>query len=121
MTQKLLCLCATAALLFVFATTNVASAQDAAAPEPSAPVACPCEFAPAGVPCRWGCCTAPWLAKGCQPVVSYRIGLLGCIRPVVYAPVYRPVCVPPPRFVAPYPCAVPCAVPVRAVYAPYCW
>ena len=121
MTQKMLCLCAAVALLFAVATANVASAQ--VVPAPSAPVDCPCDFAPA--PCKWACSPAPWFGKGCPPVMTYRIGPFGAIRPVVYAPVYRPVYIPPrfvaPRFVAPYPCATPYAVPARAMYAPYCW
>ena len=112
MTQKMLCLCAAAALLFVFATANVSSAQDPI-PAPSAPLACPCEFA--SIPCQWGCarCCVP----GC-PAVTYRVGLFGAIRPVVYAPVYRPVYTArlAPRYVCPPPYMAP-----RAVYAPYCW
>jgi len=90
MTQKMFCLFAAAALLFVFATANVASAQDAAAP---APAGCPCAFAAA--PC--GPCS---FAPGCLPYAGYRIGPFGAVRPVVYAapvvrvPVYRPVYVP---------------------------
>ena len=126
MTQKLLCLCAAVALLIAFSTANVASAQEAVAvPEPSAPVAaCPCEFGPA-VACRVGCYRAAWYAPGCPPVVTYRVGLFGHIRPVVAAPVcrpapvvYRPAYVP--RLAVGYPCAVPCYAPAR-VYAPYCW
>ena len=123
----MLCLCATVALLFVFATANVASAQEAAGPETGAAVACPCEFAPAAVPCRWGC-AYPQCVKACPPVVSYRVGLFGHIRPVVQAPVYRPVPVrfaapvcAPPVYVAPRFVAAPCpayVVPARPVF---CW
>jgi hypothetical protein len=139
MTQKLLCLCAAVALLIAFSTANVASAQNGAPmPEPSAPVACPCEYAPVAVPCRTGCYRrigcyrAPWFAPGCPPVVTYRVGLFGHLRPVVHAPVYRPVPVfyhapvvyrPAyvPRLAVGYPCATPYVFPARAVYAPYCW
>jgi hypothetical protein len=91
MTQKLLCLCAVCALLFVFATANVANAEGGAAT-----AGCPCAFA-AG-PCK--------LANPCYPPVAYRVGWFGAVRPVVYAPVYRaPVYRPvhiAPRFYAPY-------------------
>jgi hypothetical protein len=138
MTQKLLCLCAAVALLIAFSTANVASAQNGALlPEPSAPVACPCEYAPVAVPCRIGCYRgigcyrAPWFAPGCPPMVTYRVGLFGHIRPVVHAPVYRPMPVPVyrhafvPRLA--HPCVAPCVVPARVVPArvmyapPYCW
>jgi len=134
MTQKLLCLCAAVALLIAFSTANVASAQNGAPmPEPSAPVACPCEYGPVAVPCRIGCYRgigcyrAPWFAPGCPPAVTYRVGLFGHIRPVVHAPVvYRPVPVVPvcrPAYVPrlAYPCATPYVVPARVMYAPYCW
>jgi len=122
MTQKTLCLCV-AALLFVCATANVASAQSAV-PALSAPIAaCPCEATPA--PCNWAC--PPWFAKGCPPVVTYRVGLLGHIRPVVHVPVYRPVAVRPvvvtTRF-APAPTWYACptyVAPYRPVYGTYCW
>ena len=120
MTQKMLCLCAAVALLFAFATTNVASAQESAVPAHGVSAGCPCEFAP--TPCPWSCCS-PWLAKGGCPAVTYRIGPLGAIRPVVYAPVYRPVYTTrlAPRYVCPPVCPPPCILPPRAVYAPYCW
>jgi len=91
MNRKLLCLCAAVALLFAISTANVASAQEGA---PAAPAACPCEFAPAAVPCQWACKPAPWV-KGCPPVVTYRVGPFGAIRPVVHTPVHRPVYVAP--------------------------
>jgi len=91
MTQKLFCLCAVCALLFVFAAANVASAEEASA----APADCPCGHVAA--PC---CHVNP-----CCPSVTYRVGLFGVVRPVVYAPVYRPVYLPP-RYV--YPPYVPC-------------
>jgi len=99
MTQKLFCLCAAAALLFVFATANVASAQEIVA----APTACPCAMAP--VPCA----PCKFIAPGCPPTFGYRIGPFGAIRPVVYAapvvrvPVYRPVFVPRHHRVVAYP------------------
>ena len=131
MTQKTLYLCAAVVLLCAFATANVASAQEmrGVLPAPSAPVAvCPCEAAP--VPCNWAC--SPWFAKGCPPVVTYRVGLLGHIRPVVHLPVYRPVVVRPVAVrpvvvttrLAPAPTWYACptyVVPSRPVYGPYCW
>jgi len=125
MTQKMLCLCTAVALLFVCATANVASAQDVpGVPAPSTPVAaCPCGTAPAS--CNWTC--PPWFAKGCPPVVTYRIGLFGHIRPVVHMPVYRPVAVRPvvvTTRLAPAPVWYACptyVVPPRPVYGPYCW
>ena len=129
MTQKFLCLCAVVALLIAFSTTNVANAQETAMPEPSAPVACPCDFGPTAIPCRAACFRTSW--RGCPPVVTYRVGLFGHVRPVVKAPVYRsvPVCPPAPVFRAAYvprlpvvyPCATPYMVPVRVMHAPYCW
>ena len=90
MTQKLFCLCAVCALLFVFATANVASAE-----EVGAPAGCPCDYVAA--PCKF-------VTPACPPV-AFRVGLFGVVRPVVYAPVYRPVYYPPryvyPRY-APY-------------------
>jgi len=102
MTQKLFYLCATCALLFAFATVNVASAQDI---DPVAVAGCPC-----ATPCKPACSYDP-----CCPPVSYRVGLFGVVRPVVYAPVYRPVYFPA-RFVAP------AYVPYRPACPPYyCW
>jgi len=97
MTQKLFCMCAAVALLFALATANVANAQEAAV----APAGCPCVFATA--PCQFVCparvCTVrawhPWQVNPCPPMVSYRVGPFGAIRPVMYAPVYRPVHVRP--------------------------
>jgi len=128
MTQKLLCSCAVVALLVAFSTANVASAQEVAVPEPSAPVAtCPCEFGPAVATCRIGCYRAAWYAPGCPPAVTYRVGLFGHIRPVVHAPVVHapvvrvpvaripvvraPVCYPTPVC---YPAPVVC----RPAYVP---
>jgi hypothetical protein len=109
MTQKLFCLCAAAALLCVFTTANVASAQ-----KPTA-AGCPCESA-AAAPCpHVACPIAPWCTSGCPLPVAYRVGPLGAIRPVVYAPVYRPVYVPP-RYVCPPP-----YISYRPMYVPYCW
>ena len=108
MTQKLFCLCVAAALLFVFATVNVASAQEVATP---APVGCPCAFTAA--PC------APCITPGCPPFAGYRIGPFGAVRPVVYAPpvvrvpVYRPVFVPRYYRAVGYPPMVTCP--------PYYW
>jgi hypothetical protein len=100
MTQKLLCLGAVCALLFVFATANVANAENAA---PAA--AAPCAYA----------CAMPCQANPCfYPPVAYRVGLFGHIRPVVYAPVVRPVYVAP-RF------AYPAYVPYRACPPYYAW
>jgi len=102
MTQKLLGLCAVCALLFVFATANVASAEEAGA----ASADCPCGHTVA--PCK---CANPYAHPCCPPVasccppVAYRVGLFGVVRPVVYAPVARPVYFPP-RYV--YPPYVPC-------------
>jgi hypothetical protein len=96
MTQKLVCL--GAALLVVFAVTNVVSAEEAVVKTDTGTQTvvtkgdCPCSVA-ALPPC-------------CPPVV-YRVGPFGGLRPVVYAPVYRPVYYP--RY-------------YRAWYpAPYCW
>ena len=89
MTQKLFFVCAVCALLFVFATANVASAD-----EPVAPAIC----APCGVvhaaPCSFNPCYVP--------PVAYRVGFFGVVRPVHYAPVYRPVYVAPRFYYAPY-------------------
>ena len=114
MSRKLFCLCAAATLLVAFATANVASAQEAVPALPpmapmAAPAACPCVFpaAPQFVcpvracnPCAWNPCVVtwqvrPWHVNPCMPPVAYRIGPLGAIRPVVYAPVVRPVVVVP--------------------------
>jgi hypothetical protein len=91
MTQKLFCLCAVGALLFAFATVNVASAQEAVAP-----AGCPCgvsHVAPCPMPCGY---------NPCYPPTAYRVGLFGVIRPVYYAPVYRPVYAAPRYYYAPY-------------------
>ena len=117
MTQKLFCICAAAALLVAVSTANVASAHDLA--DPTAPVAaCPCEFAPA--PCGLVC-----YGKGCCPPVTYRVGLFGVIRPVVYTPVYRPVVVPAPvyrpRLVARYAACPPYPACPPVYTVPYCW
>ena len=108
MTKKLLCLCAVGALLFAVSMANVASAQEVMS-EPGAPVACPCGVAP----CNWA------YSPGCCPPVTYRVGLFGYVRPVVYAPAYRPVYVAP-RFAYRY-AGPPYVVPFRPVVAPYCW
>ena len=96
MTQKLFCLCAAVVVLVVFATANVASAQEVVA----APAACPCTLT------LTPCAPCKFIAPACPPVVGYRIGPFGAIRPVVYTapvvrvtpvvrvPVYRPVYVP---------------------------
>ena len=108
MTRKMLCLCAVVALLLAVSMASVASAQETA---PAAP--CPCGNVGSAAPCAWGCPAAPWLGNGCQPIVTYRVGLFGAIRPVIYAPVYRSV--------SPwYTCPPPYAAPYRPVYAPYC-
>ena len=86
MTQKLFFVCAACALLFVFAAANVASADEAVAP-----AACP--------PCN---VVAPCSVSPCVPPVAYRVGWFGVVRPVVYAPVYRPVYVAPRYYHAPY-------------------
>ncbi|MCL2005245.1 MAG: hypothetical protein FWG73_03675 [Planctomycetaceae bacterium] len=90
MIKKLSCLCAVAAVLFVFATANVANAQEAAQP-----AGCPCVAAPA--PCQFTPACPPVWARACPPVVSYRIGPFGGIRTVVHAPVYRAPVVVVPR------------------------
>ena len=100
MTRKLLCLCAACALFFVFATANVASAEDVEAPA-AVTAGCPCGMT--ACPLQFNPCCAP----------TYRIGLFGVVRPVVYAPVMRPVYVPQ-RVVCPV--AVPC---LRAYPANY--
>ena len=87
MTQKLLCVCAVCTLLFVFAATNVACAEEAAAACP------PCVVAHAA-PCNVNPCYVP--------PVAYRVGLFGAVRPVFYAPVYRPVYVAPRYYHAPH-------------------
>ena len=110
MTQKLFCLCAVCALLFVFATANVASAETVVAPSAPAATACPCGLAAAP-----GCTFSQ-----CCPPVAYRVGLFGAIRPVVYAPVYRPVYVPP-RYVYPPRYVCPPYRPVVACPPYYCW
>jgi len=104
MSQKLFCL--GVALLFAFVTLNVASAEEAQA----VAAGCPCVKAAACFPCAAPC------TLGCGPV-TYRCGLFGAIRPVVYAPVYRPVVVPVYRPVV-YPryLRVPYCAP-----APVCW
>ena len=88
MTQKLFCLCAAFALLFAFATVNVASAE-----ETSTAAGCPCGYATA-LPCKCVTCAklaGPCKFDPCHPPVTYRVGLFGVVRPVVYAPpVYRP-------------------------------
>ena len=110
MTQKLFCLCAVCALLLVFATANVASAQE------SAPAACPCGVAVCPGKCFNSCC----------PPVAYRVGLFGAIRPVFYAPAYyAPTCYAPtycapvyrPPVYRPY-CAPRC---YPVAYPAYCW
>jgi len=85
MTQKLFCVCAVCALLFVFAMANVASADEAVATCPPCGVA----VAPCANPCY-------------VPPVAYRVGFFGVVRPVVYAPVYRPAYVAPRFYYAPY-------------------
>jgi len=119
MTQKLICLCAVVALLFAISTANVANANDPM-PAPSAPVACPCDFAPPAFPCRWACSSAPWFAPGCPTAVTYRVGRFGHVRPVAYVPAYRPVVVAPcpvvrPVVVAPCPIVRPVIVAPRPV------
>jgi len=101
MTQKLLCVCAFCALLFVFATANVASADEAVAP-----AGCPCGVSHVA-PCGY---------NPCCPPVAYRVGLFGVVRPIVYAPVYRPVYVAPRFYYAPYRAVCP---PVAC--PPYAW
>ena len=99
MSQKLFVLSAACALLFLFATANVASAQECAA---VAPAACPCVAV----------CKAPCF-NPCVPPVTYRVGLFGVVRPVAFVPAYAPAYYPV-RFVrAPY-------IPYRA-YPAYCW
>ena len=90
MIQKLFCLSAVCALLFVFATANVASAHEAGDPADCPSCTLPCQF-----------------ANPCCPPVAYRVGPRGFVRPVVYAPayrvpVYRPVYVAPRHLYAPY-------------------
>jgi len=117
MTHKMFCFCTAVALLCAFAMVNVASAQGGMSgnyepgPTPTAdPIAaCPCAVSTA--PC--GCACSTWF-RGCPPV-TYRVGLFGHIRPVVYTPVYRPVYVP--RYV----CPPPYVIPSRAVYGPCYW
>jgi len=87
MTQKLFCLCAVCALFFVFATANVVCADEAAA------ICAPCGVAHAA-PCSVNPCYVP--------PVAYRVGFFGVVRPVVYAPVYRPVYAAPRYYYAPY-------------------
>ena len=105
MTQKLFGLCAVSTLLFAFAVTNVASAEEA-----TAPTACPCGCVHAVSPCP---CAHP-----CGSPVAYRVGLFGAVRPVVYAPVYRPVHVVP-RYAYPS-CYSPCT-PYRVCPPCYVW
>ena len=93
MTQKLFGLCAACALLFAFATVNVASAEE----KPTAANGCTCGCA---------CCTqaaAPCsLVQPCCPLVTYRLGpCYKAVRPVVYVPAYRPVYVQPRYVYAP--------------------
>ena len=107
MTQKLFCLCAAAALLFVFATANVASAQEAAHP--------------AGCPCALTAAPCPFVVPGCPPALTYRIGPFGAIRPVVYAPVYRPPVVRPVYVPPRYFRAVACPPPIVACPPYYAW
>ena len=107
MTQKLFCLCAVCALLFVFATANIASAEEAA------PGGCPCGVSHAA-PCN-PCGCNPCAYNPCCPPVSYRVGLFGVVRPVYYAPVYRPVYVAPRYYYAPFRAAYPVGCP------PYVW
>jgi len=82
--MKMFCLCV--ALLFAFATVNVANAQEAAA-------GCPCAVQPACkvvAPCAP--CAAP--CAPCYPAAypyyypAYRVGFFGCVRPVVAYPYY---------------------------------
>ena len=107
MVKKLSCLCAVVAVLFAFAATNVVNAQEAAhaAECPCVVAKAPCHFAPA--------CPPVWAQRACPPVVAYRIGPFGAIRPVVYAPVYRP-----PVVIAPRPVR---HVPVWAPYTTAWW
>ena len=122
MTQKLFCLCAAAALLFAFATANVANAQDAAPAEAAAvaPVAvvpgvCPTwvvsppivSVCAPRVACwsHWhvhpwyahSWTTQPWIVNPCFPPATYRIGPFGGLRPVVYVPPVSPVFAPRAR------------------------
>ena len=105
MFQKLFCLSAVCALLFVFATANTASAQSA-----GAPADCPCAITAS--PCQF--------ANPCCPPVAYRVGPR-FVRPVVYAPVYRvPVYRAPvyrPVYVAPKHVYAPRVVAFPAYYA----
>ena len=102
MKQKLFCLCV--ASLFAFAVTNAAFAQSLAPAAGGADCACakvaPCQCAPAcnpcgySSPCGFGCapygpCGYPAAAYPYYPV-AYRVGLLGCVRPVVRYPYYYP-------------------------------
>lgn len=108
MKQKLLCFGAIFALLFVFATANVASADEAAAPA----AGCPCGLAAA--PCHCGHCCPP---------VTYRVGLFGALRPVVCAPACAPV-VCAPTVCAPVVrplCVRPVYTPARCVYPTTCF
>ena len=101
MTQKLFGLCAAAALLFAFATANVASAGE---PVVAPTGCCPC-VATTVVPCQFACPPVrtwhhtwrvhPLYVNPCVPCVTYRVGPFGGIRPVVTVPVYRPVYVVP--------------------------
>ena len=77
MTQKLLCLCAVCALFFVFATANVANADDVVAPV-------------AGCPCGMAKC----YFNPCCPPTAYRVGMFGAVRPIGCAPVCAPICPP---------------------------
>ena len=94
MIKKLFGLCAAVALLFAFATANVANAQVGVA----CPTGCPCAFPAA--PC-------PFMAPAIFPAPStaFRVGPFGTLRPVVYTPVYRVPVVPVVR---------PIYLPVRA-------
>ena len=99
MTQKLLCVCAVCALLFVFASANIANAQETTTD------GCPCGVAACPYKCFNPCC----------PPVSYRVGLFGVVRPVVYAPVYRPPVVYRPVLAPRY------CYPVVCPPVTYCW
>ena len=115
MIKRLSYFCAVVAVLFVFVTANAVKAQDglpvaATAVVPAVDCPCvtpvqPCPFTVVGrTPCPWLPCPG---VQVCPPIVQYRVGLFGVVRPVYFVPVHRPTIYVPPRVVRPVPVVCP--------------
>jgi hypothetical protein len=85
MIKKVLCL--SIALVAVSALASASFADDVAKEGSKGETVAVTTTAAPGCPCR--------LCDPCHPPVVYHVGPFGVVRPVVYAPVFRPVYYPP--------------------------